>query len=102
MKKTAVRKRPRGTLLGSMIRIAFLAFVIYAIVNIVSVQVGLSEKRNELAALSEKKQQLMLENEEYARLLSLDDEREYMEQIAIEKLDYAYPNEIRFYDTSKG
>lgn len=81
---------------------AFLAFTVYAIVNIISVQVSLSDKRAELAALEQKKAEIQLENEEYERLLSLDDEDEYMREVAMEKLDYAYPTEIRFYDTSRG
>lgn len=30
-----------------------------------------------------------------------DDERTYMERIAMEKLGYAYPDERRFYDTTR-
>ena len=37
--------------LGGFIKIAFVAFVIYAVVNIVSVQVTLADKREQLAAL---------------------------------------------------
>ena len=100
LKKNAENKKPMA--LGGFIKIAFAAFVIYAVVNIVSVQVTLADKREQLAALEEKKAQIELQNEEYERLLSIENESDYMEQYAIEELDYAYPNEIRFYDTSRG
>lgn len=100
--KKNTEKKQRPMALGGFIKIAFVAFVIYAVFNIVSVQVTLADKREQLAALEEKKAQIELENEEYERLLSIENESEYMEQYAIEELDYAYPNEVRFYDTSRG
>ncbi len=41
------------------------------------------------------------ENEEYQRLFDDDDINAYKEKLAIENMNYAYPNEIRFYDTSR-
>ena len=100
MKKNAENKKHMA--LGGLIKISFASFVIYDVVNIVSFQVTLADKREQLAALEEKKAQIELQNEEYERLLSIENESDYMEQYAIEELDYAYPNEIRFYDTSRG
>ena len=56
MKKNAENKKPVA--LGGFIKIAFAAFVIYAVVNIVSVQVTLADKREQLAALEAKKAQV--------------------------------------------
>lgn len=99
MAKEKIKRR--GMLFAKLAKLAFFAFIIYVLVNIISVQVSLSDKREELAALNERKAELELENEEYERLLNMENDREYMEQIAVEKLDYAYPTEIRFYDTSR-
>lgn len=85
----------------SLCKLAFLAFVIYGLISIISVQVTISENRDELASLQKKADELEEKNGEYERLLSVADEKEYMEQLAIEKLGYAYPNEIRFYDVSR-
>lgn len=41
------------------------------------------------------------ENAELLRILEDDDMRAYMEKVAIEELNYAYPNERRFYDASR-
>lgn len=39
--------------------------------------------------------------DEYSRILSSDDQNEYMERIAIEKYGYGYPGEKRYYFTSQ-
>ena len=59
------------------------------------------EKKKKLSQLEEKAAQLEAENDEYASILAEDDERAYMEKIAIEVLGFAYPNERRFYDTTR-
>lgn len=73
----------------------------YAVVVFISQQVTISEKKSQV----EKSQQQLIavqqENEEYLRLLSLTDEKAYMEKIAIEKLGYAYPGERRIFDKAK-
>lgn len=70
-------------------------------VTIVNQQVGLLEKKEQLAELEQRKEELIAANDEYQRILNVVDEREYMERVAIEVLGYAYPSEIRFYDTSR-
>ena len=51
--------------------------------------------------LEEEKEALTAENASYASILGEDDERAYMERIAIELYGYAYPSERRFYDTTR-
>jgi cell division protein FtsB len=65
------------------------------------VQISTAEKREQLAALQKKAEELKEKNAEYERLLNASDEKKYMEQLAIGQLGYAYPNEIRFYDISR-
>ena len=60
-----------------------------------------NEKQEELEALKLKGVQLEAENAEYESILSEEDERTYMERLAIERLGYAYPDERRFYDTTR-
>ena len=54
----------------------------------------------ELQALVEEAELLEDANDEYQSMLSENDERAFMERYAVEVLDYAYPNERRFYDTT--
>lgn len=60
-----------------------------------------NEKQAELEELKLRAEQLEAENAEYESILNEEDERTYMERLAIEKLGYAYPDERRFYDTTR-
>ena len=75
----------------------FAALVVYSGVIIISQQAQIAQLRKESDAINKKITAAKQLNDEYTRLLSSDDEAEYMEKIAIEKLGYAYPNERRFY-----
>ncbi|MEG0615440.1 MAG: hypothetical protein RR540_06755 [Oscillospiraceae bacterium] len=81
-------------------KIIFIGFVVYAAASFISDQAAISEQKDKLDNINAKAQELQYENEEYQRLLSVD-ENEYMSRIAMEKLGYAYPFEIRFYDKSR-
>lgn len=70
-------------------------------ISIFSDMLEYSEKQSELDELKLRAEQLEAENAEYESILNEEDERTYMERIAIEKLGYAYPDERRFYDTTR-
>ena len=93
-------KKKKHAVLSAMFTISGIAFVMYCLSSIVLTQAEISEKKQELAALTEKAERLEDENDEYQSILSEEDEREFMERYAIEVLGYAYPNERRFYDTT--
>lgn len=71
------------------------------IVSIISDKIEYSEKEKELQVLIDRAAELEAENASYESILSEEDERTYMERIATEKLGYAYPDERRFYDTTR-
>ena len=60
-----------------------------------------AEKQKELDAINEKISAYELENADLQRILDSDDLSPYMERIAVEERNYAYPDERRFYDTSR-
>lgn len=74
--------------------------VVGCIAEIIETQAEIAEKRHELDALVQEAELLEDINDEYQSILSEEDERAFMERYAIEVLDYAYPNERRFYDTT--
>ena len=82
--------------------IAVLVFLIYSLYNVISQQAELKEQQKELANIKSQITAAKQENDEYTRLLSGEDENEYMKKIAIERYGYAYPNERRFYVASLG
>lgn len=77
--------------------IAIFSLIIYSIFNIISQQAQIAQLKKQSDELTTKITEAKQQNDEYIRLLSADDEAEYMERIAIERLGYAYPNERRFY-----
>lgn len=94
-------KKQKKTLLTLFKNLAVLFLMVYAVIVLVSQQVELSSNKKNLAEIKSKISVAQQSNDEYLRLLSLTDEKEYMERIAIEKMGYAYPNERRFFDTSR-
>ncbi len=95
----ALKKRTgkKATIASRIGVIAVIAFIIYAVIVIISTEAEMNEQE---AVLENIKQQITLarqENDEYERILGSPDKNAYMEMIAIEKLGYAYPNEKRFY-----
>ncbi len=60
-----------------------------------------AEMQKELDSIDKKTGELEAENVELQRILDDGDMNAYMEKIAIENMNYAYPNERRYYDTSR-
>ncbi len=59
------------------------------------------QKKQELLEIQEQIADLEADNAVYQSILNDEDERTYMERIAIERLGYAYPGERRFCDPNK-
>lgn len=60
-----------------------------------------SEKETQILKIQEKIDEINIKNEEIQRTLDSDDLSAYMERVALEEHSYAYPDERRFYDTSR-
>lgn len=82
-------------------RLVALILIIACIISFVSTQATLNEKRQEQAELEAAIEQARDEYIELEKFVDSDDLNGYMEKAAIEDLGYAYPNERRFYDTSR-
>ena len=78
---------------------AFAAFVAlaYAVVNLVVMQVEISQKESEYKELSEKLYALRTENELLERYTSEEYKMGYVEEMAREELDYSYSDEKIYY-----
>lgn len=88
--------------LGKMLfMFAMVLFVLFCAVSFVSVQNSIVEKKREMVALDESIEILKVQNEELEDLIKTDDLGRYMEKLAVENNDYAYPDERRYYDTSR-
>lgn len=77
--------------------------VIFCVFSIISVQNNIVEKQKELAKLEEDIEVMKMQNEELYDIIASDDIGRYMEKLAVENSShtYAYPDERRYYDTSR-
>lgn len=95
------KNRGKGGIMKLIIVPVAMLLIFSCIVSIAIDKSELIEKQAELTALQQKAAELEAENASYQSILDEEDERTYMERIAREKLGYAYPDERRFYDTTR-
>lgn len=98
--ETTGEKKPRW-IYRVIIRLAVVAAIIGCTVSVVSIQSSIAEKQTELAQVQKQIDNLRTENEDLERILASSDIDSYMERLAREEYNYAYPDEYRFYDTSR-
>ena len=78
--------------------IAIFCAVVYLSVSLISAQFDLMTKRQQLSILEQQQQRVEMETQDIRRVLEIEDEAEYVERIAREKLGYANPNETVYKD----
>ena len=91
-------KNKKGKLL---IRITIVLALIGCTASIISLQSNIAERKTELDTLRSQAETYEAENEDLERILNSGDIDSYMEKLAREDYGYAYPDEYRFYDTSR-
>lgn len=84
-----------------LIQIAMILFILFAVISIIRVQNNIVEKKQELAQIEENIEIMKARNAELSDIIEADDIGRYMEKLAVEQNGYAYPDEKRYYDTSR-
>ena len=82
-------------------KLIIIAVIIGCIVSIIVTQADISQMQKKLDSIVSRTEEVEADNAELQRTLDEDDINAYMEKLAIEKMNYAYPNERRYYDTSR-
>jgi cell division protein FtsB len=100
--EAAAEKPKKARLVKLLVFLAVICLLGYSVFTVVSQQAQVAQLRKESQAIQKKITAEKQQHDEYARLLKTDNEDEYMEKIAIEKLGYAYPNERRYYIVNNG
>ena len=100
-RRELAKYRRRAVFEWIAIRLVAVGLVVACVISFISTQAILQEKRQEEADLKAAIQQAKDEQLELEKFVDTDDIEGYMEKAAIEELNYAYPNERRFYDTSR-
>ena len=84
-----------------LVKLAAVSVIIGCGVLIVTTERDCAEKEKELSEIQAEIDSYEEENTELQRVLESDDISSYMEKVAVEERGYAYPDERRFYDTSR-
>lgn len=101
LKKKKFGKSKRKRLYNLIIKLITAAGVIVCAVSIIISYSNHEEMRKELDSINQKAEEIEAENIELERILGAEDMNAYMEKLAIEKMNYAYPDEHRYYDKSR-
>lgn len=100
-KKTKEIQPKKGLFNRGLFKLAVTAVIVGCGVLLIATESDCSSKEKELAAIQAQIDTYNMENAELQRTLDSEDLSAYMERIALEERGYAYPDERRFYDTSR-
>lgn len=100
-KKIKTKIKKKGLFNKSLFRLVAAALMTGCAVLVITIQKDCSDKEKELDRIQAKIDAYTMENEGMQRTLDSDDLSAYLEKVALEERGYAYPNERRFYDTSR-
>lgn len=93
--------KKKGLFNRGLVRLAAVAVIIGCTVLLIATEKDCREKEEQIAVLQTKIDVFETENAELQRVLDSDDKGAYMEKVALEERGYAYPDERRFYDTTR-
>ncbi len=91
----------KGLFNGLLVKLMVVGVISVCSVLLITTEKDCNEKEEELESLQVKIETYKNDNSELQRLLDSNDMSAYLEKVAIEERDYAYPDERRFYDTSR-
>ena len=100
-KKVKYKNNKKGLFHGVLVKLAAVGMIIGCAVLIITTEKDCAEKEQQLVNIQSKIDAYEAENMEIQRVRDSNDTSAYMEKVAIEERGYAYPDERRFYDTSR-
>lgn len=81
-------------------KLCLLFSAFYIVVCLVNSQLDITKKKAELESIQEKIVNQGVENKNLERIINSDEDDEYIEKLAREKLGFAYPDERIYIDIS--
>ena len=95
------KKKPeKGLFSRSLVRITSIAVLVGCVVLIAFTERDCAQKKEEMVKTQSEIDEIVMENSDLERILESDDMSAYLEEGAFER-GYAYPDERRFYDTTR-
>ena len=95
--KATEQKKPKK---GLFLRIAVIAFAVYLLYSLISIQTNINRKQTELDNIMQEYNEALIRNEELQRTVDSYGTDEFIEEQARDKLGYAYPEEHFYIDVS--
>lgn len=83
-------------------RLVVLAFAVYTIISLTSLQMQLSTSKNELSEVQTEIAQQQVQNQDLLTLLETGTEQDFIERAARDRLGYVYADEEVYTDVSGG
>ena len=83
-----------------IVKICLTAFTFYIVICLVDSQIDISKKRDELESINEKIAIQKVDNKKLERIINSEEDDEYIEKLARDKLGFAYPDEKIYIDIS--
>ena len=100
MQKEKTTNRAKSSGFKFVITVGVLFLVFFVSFYLVRKQIELADKREILGKLKEQRQELMISNAEKKEMIEKSDQNEFVERIAREYFDFAYPDEQIYIDIS--
>ncbi len=95
-------KREKQRRFSFILTLALVALIGYFLISLVSVQLDIKEKKQELAEAQTQLEEVSGQNEDLKDLKENEDNESYMERVARDVLGYVLPGESVYYDTGSG
>ena len=95
--KAVQKKSKRGSII---LRVCIFAFVVYAMVHLIDMQINMAARRRQLVELEQRVETQRIANRELERQLEQGMDEQYIERIARERLGFVAPNETVYIDIS--
>jgi len=98
----ATKREKKQRRISFILTLALVALIGYFLISLISVQLDIKDKKQELANAQTTLDHVSQENEELKDLKENEDNESYMERIARDVLGYVLPGESVYYDTGSG
>ncbi|MCL2578831.1 MAG: septum formation initiator family protein [Oscillospiraceae bacterium] len=83
-----------------MLRLCIFAFVVYAVVLLIDMQIDIANRNRQLNELAQRVETQRISNKELERQLAMGMDQEHIERVARERLGFIAPDETVFVDVS--
>ncbi len=99
---TKKKTKKKGSDRSFILTLALVAIIVYFTISLVSLQIQINQKKQEVEAAKITLSEVQSENEDLKVLQDMEDDESYMEKIARDVLGYVLPGESVYYDVSTG